>query len=82
MSNVTIKRTDGAPSCELWDGRKSHGDDRKAPVPLVVTVAEAADLMQRDPTDWRVPAAGDLTLVNAEIKRRAAPAQAEPGGGN
>ena len=49
MSNesVEIERAPGAPTCELWDGRKArHG------VTLVVTAEEAATLRQREPSAW------------------------------
>ena len=81
-TTVTIERAKTAPACVLWDGRKSHGDDGKAPVPLVVTVEQAADVIGRDPNEWTLPVAGDVALVNAEHKRRSAPAPASPGGGN
>lgn len=68
MSKDTVKivRAKSAPSCVLWDDRKAMpGGD-----PLDVSVAEAANLMERDPADWQVPAADDGALVKAELKRR------------
>lgn len=81
---VTIERAKSAPPCVLWDGRKTHAGDPLAPVPLTVTVSQASDLTQRDPSEWVVPVKADADLVTAETKRRAAPAPApaESGGGN
>lgn len=64
IQKVSIKRADGLPSCELWDGRKVKAGDV---VPM--TAPQAADLVQRDPADWKV-AGADATAVAAEIKRR------------
>ena len=85
MSNVvSIQRAKSAPPCRLWDDRKTHSEgENPQPMPLPVTVEQAADLMQRDPADWTIPAAADVTLVKAEIKRRDdAVKAAAPGGGN
>lgn len=62
---VMIERAKTAPQCRLWDGRLA-----KAGTPVRVTVDQAADLMTREPDEWKVAAAAELALVNAEIKAR------------
>lgn len=49
---VQIQLAAGAPSCELWDGRKARQG-----VVLTVTAEEAATLMERDPGRWVFSAA-------------------------
>ena len=65
---VSIERAKGCVACRLWDGRLAEPGK-----PLAVTVAQAADLLTRDPSEWVVPVASDLTIVQTEVKRRAAP---------
>jgi len=81
-NTVKIERAKSATPCVLWDGRRTHSGNPPQPVPLVVTVEQAADLVGRDPNEWVIASKADADLVNAESKRRLAPAPAEPGGGN
>lgn len=81
MSNqpVSIVRAKGLPSCVLFNGKKAIAVGAENHAPLAVTVSEAADLIERDPSDWTCPVAADLALVKAEIKQRA---DAAKSGGN
>lgn len=65
---VTVRRAKGFPSCRLWDQRLTH-DDTGAPVPLPMPLANAADLLERDPAEWVVDAPGK-TVVDAEVAKR------------
>lgn len=70
---ISIQRAPGAPACRLWDERKSHEvqDGKLVPIPLAVTVSQAADLIVRDPSDWVVPIDSEAAAVAAEIEQRA-----------
>lgn len=75
---VSIERAKTAPQVRLWDGRLAV-----AGTPLKVTIAQAADLMTREPDEWTLAAKADADLVKAELKTRAgADKPATPGGGN
>jgi hypothetical protein len=63
---VKIERT--AQACVLWDGRPAVVGK-----PLMVAVENAADLIDREPSAWKIADKSEAALVAAEISRRSAP---------
>lgn len=65
---VSLKRAKGSPTVVLWDGRRAEaGDNAK---PLIMSLQDAATLVERDPDEWTVEGDKGKTVA-AEIKRRA-----------